>query len=171
VEKQAGAKTSKHVTNTCISPRKLIKGSPNPIIAMSQRLESYYSKVDVWNPIITKRDVWSPIIANFSPGTHELSQLTDTTPVRETKHTRVFLVTNAAEPIAHVSWLVFILWTRQLLQRSTGASYTPGTHQEQASIPAISHDLLELLNVAMKSGRRGLLSAGSTPRTPLLLTA
>jgi hypothetical protein len=58
VEKQAGAKTSKHVTNTCISPRKLIKGSPNPIIAMSQRLESYYSKVDVWNPIITKRDVY-----------------------------------------------------------------------------------------------------------------
>jgi hypothetical protein len=33
---------------------------------MSQRLESYYSKVDVWNPIIAKRDVWSPIIANFS---------------------------------------------------------------------------------------------------------
>jgi hypothetical protein len=36
---------------------------------MSQRLESYYSKVDVWNPIIAKRDVWSPIIANFSMGT------------------------------------------------------------------------------------------------------
>jgi hypothetical protein len=65
-KKQAGAKTAQHVTNTCISPRKLIKGSPNPIIAMSQRLESYYSKVDVWNPIIAKRDVWSPIIANFS---------------------------------------------------------------------------------------------------------
>jgi hypothetical protein len=70
-EKQAGAKTAKHVTNTCISPRKLIKGSPNPIIAMSQRLESYYSKVNVWNPIITKRDVWSPIIANFSSSTHD----------------------------------------------------------------------------------------------------
>jgi hypothetical protein len=61
-----GALRSQHVTNTCISPRKLIKGSPNLIIAMSQRLESYYSKVDVWNPIIAKRDVWSPIIANFS---------------------------------------------------------------------------------------------------------
>jgi hypothetical protein len=68
-EKQAGAKTVKHVTNTCISPRKLIKGSPNPIIAMSQRLESYYSKVNVWNLIIAKRDVWSPIIANFSINT------------------------------------------------------------------------------------------------------
>jgi hypothetical protein len=33
---------------------------------MSQRLESYYSKVDVRNPIITKRNVWSPDIANFS---------------------------------------------------------------------------------------------------------
>jgi hypothetical protein len=32
---------------------------------MSQRLESYYSKVNVWNPIIAKRDVWSPIIANL----------------------------------------------------------------------------------------------------------
>jgi hypothetical protein len=65
-EKQAGAKTAKHVTNTCISQKKLIKGSPNPIIAMSQRLESYYNKVNIWNPIIAKRDVWSPIIANFS---------------------------------------------------------------------------------------------------------
>jgi hypothetical protein len=50
----------------------------------------------------------------FSSDEHELSQLTDATPVRETKYTRVFLVTNAAEPIAPVSWLVFILWTRQL---------------------------------------------------------
>jgi hypothetical protein len=52
-----GALRSQHVTNRCISPRKLIKGSPNPIIAMSQGLESYYSKVDVRNPIITKRNV------------------------------------------------------------------------------------------------------------------
>jgi hypothetical protein len=33
---------------------------------MSQHLESYYNKVDVRNPIITKHNVWSPIIANFS---------------------------------------------------------------------------------------------------------
>jgi hypothetical protein len=65
-KKRPGVKTPNHVTNTCISPRKLIKGSPNLIIAMSQRLDSYYSKVDVRNPIITKRNVWSPIIANFS---------------------------------------------------------------------------------------------------------
>jgi hypothetical protein len=72
-EKQAGAKTAKHVTNTCISQKKLIKGSPNPIIAMSQRLESYYNKVNIWNPIIAKRDVWSPIIANFSGDTGKSS--------------------------------------------------------------------------------------------------
>jgi hypothetical protein len=68
MQKTARGKTPNHVTNTCISPRKLIKGSPNLIIAMSQRLESYYSKVDVRNPIITKHNVWSPIIANFSTG-------------------------------------------------------------------------------------------------------
>jgi hypothetical protein len=64
-KKGPGAKTSNHVTNTCISPRKLIKGGLNLIIAMSQHLESYYSKVDVRNPIITKRNILSPIITNF----------------------------------------------------------------------------------------------------------
>jgi hypothetical protein len=54
-KKRPGAKTPNHVTNTCISSRKLIKGSPNLIIAMSQRLESYYSKFDVRNPIITNK--------------------------------------------------------------------------------------------------------------------
>jgi hypothetical protein len=49
----------------------------------------------------------------FSGDEHELSQLTDATPVRETKYTRVFLVTNAAEPMLLYLGLQ-LNWTRQL---------------------------------------------------------
>ena len=49
-----------------------------------------------------------------------------------------FTATNAAEPIAPVSWLYYSLNLAKKQRRSTGASYRPVTHRELASMPAIA---------------------------------
>lgn len=49
-----------------------------------------------------------------------------------------FTATNAAEPIAPVSWLYYSLNLAKKQRRSTGASYRPVTHWELASMPAIA---------------------------------